>query len=303
MDNPWLTNPLVATSKHDVKSLVVAVLSRQWPLSAKQLHRAIMKESTRAVTYQAVHKTVKLLEEEGVVNRSSGKYSLDRSWVRAQGEWWRNVRSRYSDSAPDLSNIPVGASVSHSFKGVISVPYWLIEQVPPLLSARDSIVELWSFGWPAQMVSEQQHSLMKRFAECNTKLVLCRSKTIFDLHCLQYLQDALGVRWMAGVPIASDCDVVAFRDYVINIYWPSAHRRVMARAQRAPSLAAGMKIAYDYVLAGEGTTLQIPVVITRNPTLASKVIEDSMKLVDQSINKRGVISSNPQLKLSGKSIP
>ena len=54
--------PNVGSQKGSTRDAIIAILSREWPLSAKELYNRVKRENTgSAVSYQAVHKMIKQL--------------------------------------------------------------------------------------------------------------------------------------------------------------------------------------------------------------------------------------------------
>jgi len=116
---------------------------------------------------------------------------------------------------------------------------------------------------------------VKAFAKSGGKRILCRDTSSGSIFCLKYLKKPNGSKWRAGVDVASECDIVAFNDYVINIYWPQEFKQIMVDAFNLPHLEEGMKKEYDYVLHGTGAKAQVPVAIIRDATIAKQIIKDT----------------------------
>ena len=65
------------TKDKPVKNVILDILEKEWPLTAKQIYYTIKKQSSRHLTYQAVFKTVKLLEREGILKADKKAYQLN----------------------------------------------------------------------------------------------------------------------------------------------------------------------------------------------------------------------------------
>ena len=50
-------------SKKDARALSIDVLKENWPLSAKEIYKQVKNE----LTYQAIHKSLKQLEEDQII--------------------------------------------------------------------------------------------------------------------------------------------------------------------------------------------------------------------------------------------
>ena len=63
--------PLIKSGEHNLKNLVIAILSQQWPLNSRQIYKEISAEHYRSITYQGVHKAIRQLIEQGIVRKDS----------------------------------------------------------------------------------------------------------------------------------------------------------------------------------------------------------------------------------------
>ena len=72
-------NPLKPQSS--LANLVVLVLGENWQLNARGVHLAVCSDFNRPVSFQAVHKALKKLGEECIVEKSGKNYSINLEWV------------------------------------------------------------------------------------------------------------------------------------------------------------------------------------------------------------------------------
>lgn len=79
-----------------VKEMIVAILSTDFPLSIKELKIFLKKNYNKSVSYQAIHKELNSLFEEGIVTKKDSKYKLDLNWIRDVGFYSDLVLSTYS---------------------------------------------------------------------------------------------------------------------------------------------------------------------------------------------------------------
>jgi len=63
-----------------VKEKIIQILSNEFPLSARKIYNKIKNENS--VSYQAVHKALKELVDENIVEKSGREYLLNVEWIR-----------------------------------------------------------------------------------------------------------------------------------------------------------------------------------------------------------------------------
>ncbi len=98
-----------ASGKEGLKELVVKVLSEEWPLSAREIYGRISKHS--GVSYQGVHKALKQLAANRVLEERAGKYSLDIGWITGLRRAGESLERKYLKSATDFLEVGAGSSV------------------------------------------------------------------------------------------------------------------------------------------------------------------------------------------------
>ncbi|MFA6329566.1 MAG: hypothetical protein WCX64_02670 [Candidatus Micrarchaeia archaeon] len=87
--------PLIKSGEHNLKNIVISVLSRQWPLSARRVYRQVLSDHFQ-ITYQGVHKALRQLREQGIVRRTEEGHQLDTRWIDQLEAYSRFLRSNYS---------------------------------------------------------------------------------------------------------------------------------------------------------------------------------------------------------------
>ncbi len=98
--------------KQSVRNLIIRSLSKNWPSNARQLHSRLKSEYGVRFTYQAVHKTLRLLAEEGVVLQKDRKYELSHGWLKELKNQAEAIERQYSGESASLDYIRAGTGVS-----------------------------------------------------------------------------------------------------------------------------------------------------------------------------------------------
>lgn len=98
-------------NRKGVKSAIVEILSMQWPLSLKALHYLLYRKYALNVSYQAVHKAVKQLVEDRVIERDGRFYCLNRCWISKVKNFGRDIDLAYSCKRIPVNEFEVVASL------------------------------------------------------------------------------------------------------------------------------------------------------------------------------------------------
>jgi hypothetical protein len=97
-----LTLPEFDTDGKSTKDLVIMLLLRQHPLSAKQVWYKVNRLFGRNISYQGVYKTVSILLENGVLNKSEIGYEINTQWINRVRRFTQTFEKTYSDSEGEL---------------------------------------------------------------------------------------------------------------------------------------------------------------------------------------------------------
>jgi len=77
------------------KENIILILSEQWPLSTKEIFERVRKSSGNPITYQAVHKTLQGLLNEGVVEKKKNSFQLNLDWVEKLKRFTESIETEY----------------------------------------------------------------------------------------------------------------------------------------------------------------------------------------------------------------
>lgn len=64
-----------------VKDSIILILAEERSLEAREIHSSVKKHKLD-VSYQAIHKELKKLLKNGILQNEHKSYSLDKNWIR-----------------------------------------------------------------------------------------------------------------------------------------------------------------------------------------------------------------------------
>lgn len=85
-----------ALNDGSLKKAIIDLLAVKWPLPISEIHREVCKGKTRSVTYQAVRKAIKQLQEDGCLCiLEKNKYQVNLEWIKDLGNKIKQVEANY----------------------------------------------------------------------------------------------------------------------------------------------------------------------------------------------------------------
>jgi hypothetical protein len=217
MNLPNLNNKSSST-----RNLIISVLAENWPLSAKKIHETLKRKHARDCSYQAVHKLLKELQDEGIVHFKDKKYLLNLDWVKSIETFSKKVTDAYlTDKKSVLERLDNGESVNMSFDTVTELGSFLIFDWFNFPSKDDRAFMHWYRTYSLVGLSKHQMDGMRKITSHLKLYTLVKKNSLVDRFLGIALQK-VGYKVKFGVDVASECDLFIFGDYILRVYWPEA---------------------------------------------------------------------------------
>ncbi len=275
--------PLLSGGK-DAKSLIVRVLSREFPLTAKQVFNKIRKhEPAVTLTYQAVHKALGLLESDDVVSDSGGAFQLSEKWISGVKEFGVSTERLYHAGAiPDVRSLSVGETVSFRFPTLLDSMYWFIQEEYADYLANpvpDACIPLWRHLFPiTQTSADEFHKLHSMFSK-GIHAGLVSSDTPLDRFLKGYWEK-LGHTFILGYDHKALYDTIIHRDLVFEFSVSAASKAKIEKlfAGKGRDVAASLE-DYSAILASRESAPLFRV--TRDPEVCKTVAKQYLPLFER----------------------
>ncbi len=218
-------------SSKSTREGIITVLSSAWPLSLKQIHSTLKSQQAIDVSYQATHKTLVKLVDEGVLQCVDRKYQLNLDWI---GQLKKSAESLYSSyTGQNIAEVPFADAhrhdhVTYTFDTIIEYGRFLINY---FFQYSNSLQKPCVFHWKNTYMpiglSKEELEMMNALWAANKYFILVNSPSVID----RFYGDAFikmghgNICFRFGVPVASDSDVLVVGDYVLRMYLRSAAKK------------------------------------------------------------------------------
>src|SRR3989344_5021868 len=63
------------------KDFILAILSKEFPLTSKQIFNKVKLESKKQISYQAVHKVLQEMVLSGILSKENALYQINSNWI------------------------------------------------------------------------------------------------------------------------------------------------------------------------------------------------------------------------------
>ncbi len=273
-----LTLPGLSSQGLSTKDAIISILSARWPLSLKQIHQIAKTEYAVSATYQAVHKMVCQLVDEGVVFKGEQGYSLNSDWIQRVKSFSERLSKNYSKSISfaELQNKDVINLYFDNFGDMARFIIHVFNNEFPNPDRKPRIAMM-LHTWMPIGADEQDFLQLKKIFEI-PYYGLYRGNTSLDHYGNQFLIK-MGKKSIHGVNYPADGDIIVEGDYVAQIFYPLEFKT------KIDSIFSKTKVIEEFDLAKMFETYwqknQVKVVISRNPELAESLRREGIKLYEK----------------------
>lgn len=206
--------------KERTKDLIIIILGYYYPLSARKIHY-ILRRYGSDISYQGVHKTLKLLISNQVIVRNGRNYSLNQKWIEKIHSFSELLKARYAND--ELANIIKHVSAEkndmiqlnlNSLLELDKLTLKIHNFIYPRLKKGKIVCmhyrhQWWHLIYPMKKYSDKNKN--KRF------YMLCAGKTLLDKQGVD-LKRRLGFN-VAYADCAHDRATNVYEDYVMEIFY------------------------------------------------------------------------------------
>lgn len=257
------------SNKNSTKNLIISLLGKQFPLTLKQIFDEI--KITRTLSYQALHKGIKELVDEGIVDKIEKQYFLNKNWVREQTKSYSYYYSNYFSSVYNPKQIDASSRIQvFRFTSVKEFLDFLIDSyVRDQMDQEDHNIHI-SVRRISPFIPHSLLPFIKKLCKQKKIHVLCRSDTAIDRAVAKFYK-SLGVNIRTGAVIPH-YNNVCFGDLVFQyfFFFNEAYRKKLnsfSQRMKGKSGLSLLRITSDILY----RKTEIHVVVNRHPLLLDEV--------------------------------
>lgn len=282
-------NPENASTKQKIMS----VLGERWPLMAKQVFDRLQREYGASISYQGVHKIIKELESDKVIDRKKDGYQLSIDWIQKSKKTFEDVEKRYLQHGK--------IKLPENFQGAIEIEFdnftdMCVSTAELLLSrqlARDSeqpnFICTMEYGWWTFKFRFEHLKLLHSMITRNPRSKnIIRTKTPYGEWIRKQYSRAGGVGAPIGTRIDIDEDVFIQGDCIIEVKFDEKTKKLFENYYNKWKDIEDM---YREFGLREEPKIHAIMRITKNPEMAKFLRKQMEKVFDSEDAKKHYIKS------------
>ena len=256
------------------KGIIIQILSNKHSLTAKEIHHLLIKEHAKQISYQATHKTLKEMEEEGILEKVENKFKISTNWIKNLSTYAKNLESSSKENNGEVK--------THTFSSITDAGKFLINKFigswnTPNPENKDSIC-IWTHAWPLTGVSQEEHENMKKMMQETKHINFCKNQTYLDKLTLEYLEK-IGKTIYYSKKLPAKQDTFIEGDYILQFYYSKELEEEMDKLYTEVKNEKDLNMQKLF----EFTTKphKIKAIIFKNQELADSLREEAKKIVEE----------------------
>ena len=205
----------------NTKAMIINCLANDWPLTTKQIHNKIVKESAANISYQAIHKTINELLDSKILEKTENNYQLSKSWIEQNIKFFSRLTDSYSKGEKQsLEELWKKDYASVTFETLIELGKFLIHTLFRYPNPESKpYVSIEKQAYPMIGLSQED---IKGIEDTVLKLpcyVIEATNTPSDRYFANIKNEwSKNMHTKYGIRISDNCDVMIVGDYVAEIF-------------------------------------------------------------------------------------
>jgi len=268
------------------KQKIIDLLSNEYPLPAKSIHSKLQRLYSAEITYQGVHKTLKEMEHEKVIERKKNEYLLSIEWIQKSKKMMERVEQKYLQNQKIVIPEDFSGSIEIEFDSLTDLAVSAAELLMSRQLARNSddpsFICTMEYGiWSFKFKFEHLKLLLNMVIANSKPKNIIRKKTPFGEWVRKQYCRVGGISAPTGTKLDINEDLFIQGDCIIEVLYSEETKKIIEHYYtKWKTLDDCYK---EFGLKDEPKTHSV-MRITKNPEMANfwrnhltKVLKESLK--------------------------
>lgn len=263
--------PLAFTKKTGTsKDTVIQILADENLLSMQEVFTRFKKQATKTISYQAVHKLLKQLESEGVVDKMGSQYRLRPEWILEMEKFVEQMKTMQNQTNTKMEKPQI-----RTFENIIQVAHFIIYELCEYPKSDTlPIVTHWNIMYSLIGLSKEEIDDTRRINKTKKFFVACKSNSLVD-KILAKVLEKLGTKVKLGVNNPNSFDIIVVGDHVCEIYFDNRFKSIFKALWNKPKKVNEFDL--DAVLDGMHKKWNTKAIIYHDPARADQIRQNVLK--------------------------
>jgi len=260
---------------NSTKSTIVQALTEK-PLSLKEIHNHIRGTSNKPITYQAVHKAVKEMLADEILEKAGKQIQINKEWVEKLSNFTANLKN--SQDKPQYE--AKSKATTYEFETFVDFGKFIIKFSNDTPNPRNRPgVCVMKHAWPSFGMNKNDYETVKKFLKETQFYDLTLNDTPLD-RAFSNMLAQIGKNVKTGAKFNIQCDLVCKGDQIANIYFTKEFQEKFDDLFKKSKSLEELQVN-DIMQEFMATKTKITVVITTDADAANNVIDEVLRVFNE----------------------
>ncbi|MFH0955090.1 MAG: hypothetical protein V1777_03215 [Candidatus Micrarchaeota archaeon] len=267
--------PLILTKKTGTsKDAIIQILADEPLLSIQDIFSRFKKQAAKPISYQAVHKLLKQLETEGVVDKMGPHYRLRPEWIFEMEKFVEQLKTTQNQNSPKMEKPRI-----QTFEDIIQVARFLLYDLFEYPKSDTLPIAMqWNIMYSLIGLSKEEMDSIRRLSKTKTILITCKSNSLVD-KILAKTFEKNNAKVKLGIHIPDSFDTIAVGDHVCEIYFDNRFKSIFKALWNKPKKVSEFNL--DAVLEDMHKKWNTKAIIYYDPARAGQIRSRVLKEFDK----------------------
>ncbi|MFH1056505.1 MAG: hypothetical protein V1717_01775 [Candidatus Micrarchaeota archaeon] len=266
----------VSAEAKNLKTAIISTLANNPGLGAREVFGEISKGHDYDASYQKVHKALRQLKKDSVLDKRRTKYVLSKDWLRDIKEFLFDLEDAYIYQRPtNIMELPNYGSVTIRNNGPIAEPYvWMLKQANKLKEYGKKPLEavcIQRRSWPLLILTGKNYQTFKKTFNDRKQYALIGENRKIDRYFAELWKES-GFKCRLGAEEAKINDSMVCGDFIFQVFHDNKTKKQWDRFYDFLSKSTSQSLIEAHRIAFE-TTAKSEMVVTRNAEFAEQIRE------------------------------
>lgn len=266
------------------KDKIINILTRKYPLKTKAIYSSIKKDYASSVSYQAVHKLLKELVDEGVLEKEGLSYKISPAWLKKLGDFLSFVEQSYKNQKslfPGPAKIDkIGDITVMEFESLGDMDIFFMDYEEKFHRKQKNMVVVWlarHYHWPFAY-SKKMFDVQERKQEKKNSYKIFGSLSPLDKWAMDFYKQ-LGVNVVFNKNTGQKKDIAVYNDEILEISYSQELINLMDNFFRKNKEFGRIDLTgfFKDILSKK---TRITVTLQKNSCIADGIVKESIRLFD-----------------------
>ena len=266
--------PRIGQQKGGTKDLIIELLSREWPLSAKEIHNRLKREHSSECSYQATHKLLNQLAEEKVVVKEGKNYGLDKGWIKNLKNLGSDLEEKYLRNVGTnaLKKLEEQGAANVTVNGILETSKFILEGLAYLPNPeKKPNFFLWRNVYSIIGLGDSDYAAIAKHFGSEEWYAVASEDNLMD----RMFADTLSKYGVKNILDVKDCattlnDTIVVGDYVATLWYPPEFRGPWYLQNKEPKNLTDFDLR-EHLNKMRNVKAEINFVVVKNAGLAEQI--------------------------------